>query len=99
MKVPHYREYREHLLRGSRSPPPVLSAEGDLGNLLSRAKAIVYGATSKALLSEACVDVASEVRLQMRTSLPGVFIDREVDRGREGWHDTAQCEAVLAVSL
>ena len=81
MKVAHDREHREHLLCGSRSLPPVLSAEGDLGDLLSRAEAVVHGATPKALLSEACVNAAAEVRLQMRTSLPGVFIDREVDRG------------------
>ena len=81
MEVAHDREHREHLLCGSRSPPPVLSTEGDLGDLLSRAEAVVHGATPKALLPEACVNAAAEVRLQMRTSLPGVFIDREVDRG------------------
>ena len=30
MEVPHDREHLEHLLCGSRSPPPVLSAESDL---------------------------------------------------------------------
>jgi hypothetical protein len=81
MEVPHDREHLEHLLCCSRGPPPVLSPEGDLGDLLSRAKAVVSGATPKALLPEACVNAAAEVRLQMRTSLPGVFIDREVCRG------------------
>ncbi len=81
MEVPHDREHREHLLCGSRSLPPVLSAEGDLGDLLPRTEAIVNGATPKALLPEAGVNAAVEVWLQMRTSLPGVFIDREVGRG------------------
>jgi hypothetical protein len=44
-----------------------------------------------------CVNAAAKVCLQMRTSLPSVFIDREVCRGREGRRDTAQREAVLAV--
>ncbi len=81
MEVPHDREHLEHLLCGSRGPPPVQSAKGDLGNLLPRAEAVVDGATPKALLPEACVNAAAEVRLQMGTSLPGVFRDREVCRG------------------
>lgn len=81
MKVAHDREHREHLLCGTRGVPPVLSAEGDLGDLLSRAEAVVNGATAKALLPEACVNAAAEVRLQMRTSLSGVFGEREVGRG------------------
>ncbi len=35
MKVPHDREHLEHLLGSLRGLPPVLSAEGDLGDLLS----------------------------------------------------------------
>ena len=98
MEVPHDGEHLEHLLCGLRDPAPVLSAEGDLGDLLPGAKALVNGATPKALLPEVCVNAAAKVCLQMRTSLPGVFIDREVCRGREDRRDTAQREAVLAVS-
>ena len=81
MEVPHDREHLEHLLCSLRGPPPVLSAEGDLGDLLPRAEAVVHGATPKALLPEACVNAAAEVRVQMRTSLPGFFSDREFCRG------------------
>ncbi len=81
MEVLHNREHLEYLLCGSRGPPPVLSAEGDLGDLLPGAEAVVNGATPKALLPEACVNAAAEARLQMGTSLPGVFRDREVCRG------------------
>ena len=81
MEVPHDREHLEHLLCGPRCPPPVLSAEGDLGDLLPGAEAVVDGATPKALLPQAWVNAAAEVRLQMGTSLPGIFSDREVCRG------------------
>ena len=81
MELPHDREHLEHLLCGSRGPPPVLSAEGDLGNLLPRAEAVVNGATRKAQLPEACVDASAEVRLQIGTGVPGVFVNREVCRG------------------
>src|SRR6266540_3718986 len=90
MELPHDREHPEHLLRGSRRAPPVLSAEGDLGDLLPRAEAIVDGATRKALLPEALMNPAAEVRLQIGTGLPGLLLDREVCRGREGRRDTAQ---------
>ncbi|HEX6478592.1 MAG TPA: hypothetical protein VF043_07090, partial [Ktedonobacteraceae bacterium] len=60
--------------------PPVSSCEGDLGNLLPCTEAVVDGAPSKALLPEACVNAAAEVRLQMVTSLAGLFRDREVCR-------------------
>lgn len=81
MELPHDREHLEHPLRGSRGPPPVLSAEGDLGDLLPRAEAVVNGATRKAPLPKALVNGAAEVRLQIGTGLPGVFVDREVCRG------------------
>jgi len=98
MEVPHDREDLEHLPGGLRGPPPVLSTEGDLGDLLPGAEAVVHGATPKALLSEACVNAAAEVRLQIGTGLPGVFRDREVSRGGEGRSDTTQGEATLAFS-
>ncbi len=80
MKVPHDRKHLEHLLGSLQGLPPVLSAESDLGDLLSGTEAVVDGATPKALLPEACVNAAAEVRLQIGTSLPGVFLDREVCR-------------------
>jgi hypothetical protein len=80
METAHDREDLEHLLGGLRGQPPVLSAEGDLGDLLPGAKAVVNGATPKTLRPEACVNTAAEVRLQIGTSLPGVFIDRKVCR-------------------
>jgi hypothetical protein len=80
MEVSHDREHLEHLLCSSRGPPPVPSAEGDLGDLLPGAEAVVNGAPPKALLPEACVNAAAEVRLQIGTSLPSVFRDREVCR-------------------
>lgn len=81
MEVPHDRKHLEHLFGGSRGLPPVLSAEGDLADLLPRAEAVVDGATLKTLLPEACVNAAAEVRLQIGTGLPGVLFDREVCRG------------------
>src|SRR5665647_2625544 len=99
MKVPYKRQHLEHLLGGLRGVPPALSAEGDLGDLLPRAEAVVDRATPKTLVPEACVSSATEVRLQVRTSLPGGFVDREVRRGREGRCDAAQREAALAVSV
>src|SRR5260370_28327184 len=92
MEVPHDREHLEHLLCSSRGPPPVLSAEGDLGNLLPRAEAVVDGATPKALLPEAWVNAAAQVRFQMGTSLTGAFRDREVCRGWGRRRATAQCD-------
>ncbi len=80
MEIAHEWEHLEHLLCRSRGLPPVSSAEGDLGNLLPCAEAVVDGTTPKALLPEACVNAAAEVRLQMGTSLAGVFRDREVCR-------------------
>jgi len=80
MELPHDREHLEHPLRGSRGATPVLSAEGDLGDLLPRAEAVVNGATRKTLLPEALVNAAAEVRLQIGTGLPGVFVDREICR-------------------
>jgi hypothetical protein len=98
MKLPHDREHLEHLLRGSWGLLPVVSTEGDLGNLLPRAEAVINSATSKAPLPEAFVNAAAEVRLQVEAWLTGVFVDREVCRSCEGQRDTAQAEAVLAVS-
>ena len=63
MEVAHDLEDGEHLLCGSWVLPPVLPAEGDLGDLLTRAEAVVYGAAAKALLPEVCVDAAAEVGL------------------------------------
>ncbi len=99
MEVAHDWKHLKHLLCNSRGLLPVLSSEGDLRNLLPCAEAVVDGTSSKALLPEACVNAAAEVRLQIETSLACVFRDREVCRDGERWCDTAQREASLAVSL
>ena len=78
MEIPHDREHLEHLLCGSRDAPPIMSAEGDLGDLLPGTEAVVNGATSKALLPEMGVNAAAKVSLHIRTGLPGIFIDREI---------------------
>src|SRR5438067_1242785 len=98
MEVPHNRKHLEHLLGRSRGLPPVSSGEGDLGNLLPCPEAVVDGATPKALLPEACVNAAAEVRLQIGASLSSVFRDREVCRDGERRRNTAQGEASLTVS-
>jgi hypothetical protein len=99
IELPHDREHVEHLLGGSWGLPPVVSAEGDLGNLLPRAEAVINCTTSKAPLPEAIVNAAAEVRLQVEAGLAGVFVNREVNRSCEGQRNTAQAKAVLAVSL
>lgn len=43
------------------------------------------------------MNVAAKVRSQVRASLSRFLGDRKVCRGREGWHDTAQGEAALAI--
>lgn len=99
MELPHDREYLEHLLRGFWGLPPVASAEGYLRNLLPRAEAVINSATAKAQLPEALVNAATEVRLQVLAGLPGIFIDSEICRSGEGQRDTAQAEALFAVTL
>lgn len=97
MELPHDREHVEHLPGGVRSLPPVLSAEGALGDLLSRAEAVEDGAAGKAPLPQLGVDAAAEVGLQVGAGLPGGLVSREVGRGGEGQRDTAQSETVAAV--
>jgi len=97
MELPHDREYPEHLRCERGRPAPVLPGEGDLGDLLPGAEAVVGGAAGEALLPEVIVNAAAEVRPQVRTCLPGVLVDGEVSGGREGRRDTAQCEAAGAV--
>jgi hypothetical protein len=75
MEIPHNREHRKDLRCRSRCSSPVLSTEGELGDFLARAEAIVNGTAAKALLN-----VTAKVRLQMKAGLFGVFIDREVCR-------------------
>lgn len=98
MQVPHDRESREHLLGDSRVLPPVLTAEGDLRDLLPRPETVIDGATSKTLLSQSGVYAAARVRLQVGTGVPGGLVDRKVRRDREGRNDAAQPEAARAVS-
>lgn len=99
MELPHDREHLKHLFRGSWGLPPVVSTEGNSGHLLPRAEAVIHRATSKAPLPKAGVNAATEVRLQVLAGLPGIFVSREVCRSSVGQRDTAQAEAVLAVSL
>jgi len=98
MEMPHNREYLEHLLRRFPDLSPVASAEGHLGNLLSRTEAVINRTPSESTLPHAFVDATTEVRLQIEAWLSGVFVDRKVCRSSEGQRDAAQAEAVLAVS-
>src|SRR5262245_297699 len=61
MELPHDGEHLKHPLRGSWRPPPVLTAERDLGDLLPSTEAVVSGATRKAPLPEGLMDTAAEV--------------------------------------
>src|SRR6266536_1051714 len=97
VELPHDRERLEHPRRGVRGTPPVLPAEGDLGDLLAGAEAVVGGAAWEAPLPETLMDAAAEVGLQVRTGLPGGLVDGEIRRGGEGRRDTAQPEAAFAV--
>ncbi|GHO70926.1 hypothetical protein KSC_098180 [Ktedonobacter sp. SOSP1-52] len=81
MQVSHDREDREHLPGTLGSLSPILATEGNLGDLLPGAEAVIDGATPEALLSEARMDAAAKVRLQIGTGLPSVFIDCEIYRG------------------
>jgi hypothetical protein len=98
MELPHDREHLKHLHCDSPRPPPVLSAEGDLRDLLARAKAVINGTTGEALLPEAVVNGAAEVRLQIWTGLPGVLGDGEVIRGYKGRRDTTQPKTAFTIS-
>jgi hypothetical protein len=80
MELPHDREHLEHLHGHSRRAAPVLSAESNLRDLLPCAEAVIRGATREALLPQAVVNAAAEVRLQMRTGLPGGLVDGEISR-------------------
>ncbi|GHO58843.1 hypothetical protein KSB_73180 [Ktedonobacter robiniae] len=81
MQVSHDWEDCEHLPGVLWSLSPVLATEGNLGYLLPSAEAVVHCAAPKALLSEARVNAAAKVRLQIGTDLPSVFIDCEIYRG------------------
>jgi len=97
MKLPHDREHLVHLGCGPRLLAPVPPAEGDLGDLLARAEAVIHGTAAETPPPEAGVDAAAEVGLQMGTGLPGRLVDREIGRSRESRRDTAQPEAAPAV--
>jgi len=98
MQLPHDREHLIHLGCGPRVTAPVPPAEGDLGNLLARAEAVIHGAAAEALPPEIVVDAAPEVGPQMGTGTPGGLVDREVGRRRERRCDAAQPETAPAVS-
>ena len=80
MQIPHDREDGEHLLACVRGPTPVLPAEGDLADLLACAEAVIDGATPEAELSQARMNAAAVVGLQVWTRRPGRLADREVGR-------------------
>src|SRR5690606_38641795 len=77
--------------------PPVPAAEGDLGDPLAGAEAVVDGAAAGALLAEPVVDAAAVVRAQMPARGPGRLVHGEVGRGGERQGRTAQPEAPGAV--
>jgi hypothetical protein len=81
MELPHDREHLEHLHGHSRRAAPVLSAESNLRDLLPCAEAVIHGATREALLTEAVVNPAAKVRLQIWTGLPGGLVYGEICRG------------------
>ena len=97
VELPHDAKYLEHPRRDGRRPPPVLAAERHLGNLLSRAEAVVDRAARKAALPQRGVNTAAEVRLQMHARLPGGFVNGKVRRGRKRGRDAAQPETAFAV--
>jgi hypothetical protein len=61
MKLPHDRENREHLCGRLRVLAPVPPSEGDLGNLLAGAEAVIHGATAETVLPQIVMDAAPEV--------------------------------------
>jgi hypothetical protein len=98
VKLSHDREHREHLRRRLRVLAPVPPREGDLGNLLACAEAVVPGAAWETMLPEVFMDVAPETCAQMGTGLPGGFVDREIGGRRERRCDAAQPKTMPAVS-
>src|SRR5437773_2749369 len=84
MKLPHDREHLIHLCCGPRVPAPVPPAEGDLGNLLARAEAVIHGTAAEALPPEIGVNAAPEVRLQMGTRPAGLSIAKSADAENAG---------------
>ena len=97
MKLAHDRERAEHLPGGVRGLPPVPAAEGDLGDLLAGAEAVVDGTAGEAAVAQPVVDGAPEVALQVRAGHTGRLVDREVDGRGERRSDAAQREAARAV--
>lgn len=99
MKLPHDRKHLEHELRGLRGSTPVSSAERYLRYLLTGAEAVINRAAPKTPLSQAVVDTAAVIGLQIRTGAPGILIDCEVSRCCIRQRNAAQAEAVLAIAL
>ena len=97
MELAHDRERSEHPGRCSRGALPVRPAEGDLGDFLSRAEAVVCGAPGEPTRTEAVVNDAAEGRVEVRARRSGVLVDGEVGGDREGRSDTAEAEAPGAV--
>src|SRR5262249_30856529 len=72
-------------------------AEGDLGELLTRAEAVVHRAAREAPLWQPGVDAAAEIRPQVWAGLAGGLVDREVGRRGERRRHAAQRETTRAV--
>ena len=98
MKLPHDRERRKHLRRRLRVLAPVPPSEGDLGNLLAGAEAVIHGATRETVLPEVVMYAAPEVCSQVGTGMPGRLVDREIGRRGERRCNAAQPETSPAVS-
>jgi len=98
MKLPHDREHGKHLRGRLRVLVPVPPSEGDLGNLLAGAEAVIYGAAREPVPSEVVMDAAPEVCSQMGTGMPGRLVDREIGRRGERRCNAAQPETPAAVS-
>src|SRR5260370_35378379 len=98
MQVSHDRKHLKHLLCRSRRPSPVSSCEGDLGDPLPCAEAVVDGTPPKALLPEAGVNAAPASRSQIWGRPTRRFRGREGCRESGAWGHTATSEGCIAAS-
>ncbi|MNW58705.1 hypothetical protein D3C74_365840 [compost metagenome] len=78
MKMTHHREDLEHLSGGFRSLAPIPAVEGNMGNFWTCTKAFIYSTTSESVGSQSGMNPAAKILPQVRTRLPGIFIDGKV---------------------
>jgi hypothetical protein len=76
----------------------VLTGQRHLDDLLAGAEAVENGATREALLAKRGVNIAAQVRAQVRAWSPGGLVDGEVGGLGENWCHAAQTLAAGAVS-